>query len=100
MPVGVLREHASGERRVALTPEVVASLIGRGMAVSVEAGAGEAAGFADDAYREAGAGIESERARLCSASDVLVAVQRPAAADIRRASPETSHCTGCRLIMP
>src|SRR5437764_1495472 len=56
MRLGIPKETAPGERRVALVPETVGRL-GDGTQVIVEAGAGEAAGFADDAYREAGAEI-------------------------------------------
>ena len=53
MRVGVPKETAQDERRVALVPEAVARL--SGFEVVVEPGAGTAAGFTDEAYREAGA---------------------------------------------
>ena len=56
MRVGIPREIAAGERRVALVPETIGRL-GDGIDVVVEAGAGDEAGFADEAYREAGATI-------------------------------------------
>lgn len=55
MRIGVPKETAPGERRVALVPEIVAKLAASGIDVVVEAGAGEAASFTDDAYRDAGA---------------------------------------------
>ena len=55
MKVGVPKETAAGERRVALVPELVAKL--EGIEVVVEQGAGEAASFTDDAFTEAGASI-------------------------------------------
>ncbi len=55
MRVGVPRETAVGERRVALIPEIVAKLVASGIEVVVEPGAGEGASFSDDAFREAGA---------------------------------------------
>ena len=55
MRVGVPKETASGERRVALVPEVVRKLSGGGHAVVVEAGAGEAAGIPDALFEDAGA---------------------------------------------
>ncbi len=55
MRVGIPRETAVGERRVALIPEIVAKLVATGIEVVVEPGAGEAASFSDDAFREAGA---------------------------------------------
>jgi len=57
MRIAVPRETASGERRVALVPEVVSKLAGGGFEIAIERGAGEAAGFSDDAYTEAGAQI-------------------------------------------
>jgi NAD(P) transhydrogenase subunit alpha len=57
MRVGVPKETAPGERRVALVPEIVSRLSSTGFEVTVEAGAGEAAAFGDDAFREAGAAV-------------------------------------------
>ena len=57
MRIGVPRETAAGERRVALVPELVAKLRESGIDVVVEPSAGEAASFTDDAYREAGADL-------------------------------------------
>lgn len=74
--VGVLREGA-GEHRVGLVPEVVETLVTRGLQVRVEAGAGAHAFFADDAYTAAGAEVTSRTA--ASASDVVLSVNRPAA---------------------
>ena len=57
MQVVVPRETAPGERRVALVPEVVSKLAAGGFEIAVQRGAGEAAGFPDDAYTAAGARI-------------------------------------------
>ena len=59
MPVtiGIARETAPGERRVALTPETCTKFIKAGAQVRVERGAGAAAGMTDDAYAQAGAQI-------------------------------------------
>ncbi|MDS1113504.1 Re/Si-specific NAD(P)(+) transhydrogenase subunit alpha [Gordonia westfalica] len=57
MTVGVVRETAPGERRVALVPKVVASLVGKDVPVVVESGAGLGALIPDEAYTEAGATI-------------------------------------------
>jgi NAD(P) transhydrogenase subunit alpha len=54
--VGIPKETAAGERRVALVPETIGRL-GDGIDVIIEPGAGDAASFSDDAYREAGATI-------------------------------------------
>ena len=57
MRIAVPKEITPRETRVALVPETVARLVKAGQEVVVEAGAGEAAGFTDDAYRQAGASI-------------------------------------------
>ncbi|MFN5192801.1 MAG: NAD(P) transhydrogenase subunit alpha [Cyanobacteriota bacterium] len=51
----VPKESRQGERRVAATPESVRRLLAKGLAVDLEAGAGDTAGFQDDDYRAAGA---------------------------------------------
>src|SRR5690349_6583733 len=73
MRIGVPRETAPGERRVALVPEVVGKLVPAGFEVVVEGGAGEAASFPDGAYEEAGARIAEDWAD----ADAVVKVQRP-----------------------
>ena len=55
MRVGIARERRTGERRVAATPETVRQLVGLGLEVHVEAGAGEASGHSDTSYADAGA---------------------------------------------
>ena len=75
MKVAVVKETAPGERRVALVPEAVAKLIGAGLEVLVETGAGDGAWFPDGAYAEAGAAIVS-RSGL-AAADVILTVTRP-----------------------
>jgi NAD(P) transhydrogenase subunit alpha len=79
MRVGVVRETAPGERRVALVPEAVTKLVAAGFDVVVEPGAGESASFLDDAYREAGASLGSPWE-----ADVLVKVRKPDEAEIAR----------------
>jgi NAD(P) transhydrogenase subunit alpha len=53
MIVGVLKEPISGEKRVAATPESVKQLVGKGLKVTVQKGAGVLAGYADDDYKAA-----------------------------------------------
>ncbi|ROR92798.1 NAD(P) transhydrogenase subunit alpha [Nocardioides aurantiacus] len=57
MRIAVVRETRPGETRVALVPDLVPKLTALGHEVGVEPGAGEAAGFADELYAEAGAGL-------------------------------------------
>jgi NAD(P) transhydrogenase subunit alpha len=79
MLVGVPRESEKGERRVALVPELVAKLRKAGLEVAVRPGAGEAAGFPDAAYAEAGASVTADG---IAASDIWLRVQPPTLADI------------------
>jgi NAD(P) transhydrogenase subunit alpha len=79
--VGVPRETERGERRVALVPDTVRRLADDGVETLVEAGAGEAAGFTDDAYAEAGARVVSA-AELYAESELVARVRRPSAAEI------------------
>ena len=72
MRVGVVRETAPGERRVALVPETAGKLAAAGFDVVVEAGAGAAASFPDDAYVAAGASLGSPWD-----ADLVAAVRRP-----------------------
>ncbi|NUT70529.1 Re/Si-specific NAD(P)(+) transhydrogenase subunit alpha [Pseudarthrobacter sp. C4D7] len=57
MQLGIPRERREGERRVAATPDTVRQLMGMGLEVLVETGAGDGAGHADAAYRAAGAAV-------------------------------------------
>ncbi len=78
MKIAVPREIREGERRVALVPESCARLVKAGIAVTVECGAGEAAFFPDDAYREAGAGMVTGAPELLGGADLVLKVLPPA----------------------
>ncbi len=80
--IGVPKETAAGEKRVATVPEVVEKLIKLGFRVAVESGAGDAANFSDDVYRAAGAEIVAGAAQLWSASDIVFKVRGPSAEEI------------------
>ena len=57
MKIGVPKETAEGERRVALVPDVVKALTAKEIEVAVEAGAGEGASHPDSEYTDAGAKV-------------------------------------------
>jgi NAD(P) transhydrogenase subunit alpha len=78
MRLGIPKETSSGERRVALVPETVVRL-GDGIDVIVEAGAGEAAGFPDASYAEAGAQLGDPWS-----ADVVAKVATPTADEVAR----------------
>jgi len=79
MKVGVPKETAPGERRVALVPQIVAKLTQAGFDVVVEPGAGEAAAFTDDSFREAGATLGDPWD-----ADLIAKVRKPSADEADR----------------
>jgi NAD(P) transhydrogenase subunit alpha len=85
MLIGVPREIASGERRVALVPEVVSQLTRAGHRVVVERGAGIRAGFTDEAYRAAGCDLADSAEEIYSTAQMILKVQRPGRAEVGEA---------------
>ena len=81
MKVGVARETAADERRVALVPEVLGKLTAAGLEILVEAGAGAGASIPDSAYVEAGATIVKTD-DLYAQSDVVLRVQKPSDSEV------------------
>ena len=81
MRVGVPKEMAASERRVALVPDAAARLVKGGAEVVIERGAGTAASCPDEAYTAAGASI-ADRAAVLGQADVVLQVQAPTSADI------------------
>ncbi|MBS0296645.1 MAG: Re/Si-specific NAD(P)(+) transhydrogenase subunit alpha [Proteobacteria bacterium] len=80
--IAVIKERRAGETRVAATPDSVKKLIGLGAQVLVEAGAGEAAAYTDQTYKEAGAEIVSTAKAALGKADVVFKVRAPEAAEI------------------
>jgi NAD(P) transhydrogenase subunit alpha len=77
--LGVARERADGERRLALTPETCKKLAAAGARVRVERGAGAGIGVADEAFAEAGAQIVDDARAALAEADVVLCVQPPPA---------------------
>ncbi|HUL10727.1 MAG TPA: Re/Si-specific NAD(P)(+) transhydrogenase subunit alpha [Methylococcaceae bacterium] len=77
MKIGVPKEIHTGEKRVATTPEVAEKLQKLGFSVAVEKGAGEAANFSDETYREAGVEIIEDADSLWASSDIILKVRAP-----------------------
>ncbi len=84
MIVGIPREIAPGERRVALAPDSIRQLSDTGLEFVLEAGAGQAAGFEDSAYTELGARVEASAEAVLGA-DLVLKVQPP------RERPDGGH---------
>jgi NAD(P) transhydrogenase subunit alpha len=78
--IGVPKETAQGEARVALVPESVPKLTALGLEVAVERGAGHAAAFTDEAYESAGATLVDN----AFDADVVVKVARPSADEVSK----------------
>jgi NAD(P) transhydrogenase subunit alpha len=80
MKIGVPKERRPDESRVAASPDTVKRLVGRGIDVLVEAGAGAGARFADQAFASSGAQVVDDPAALHRDADILLKVRRPLAA--------------------
>ncbi|MEW8027230.1 MAG: Re/Si-specific NAD(P)(+) transhydrogenase subunit alpha [Candidatus Thiodiazotropha sp.] len=98
MKIGLLKETAVGERRVALSPEIVKKLINKGFTIKVTSGAGENADFNDEQYRQAGAEIVSPEEAM--SADILVRVRKPSAseaAELPKGSILIAHIESCEI---
>ena len=82
MRIAVLRETAPGEARVALVPDVVQRLAKAGHQISIESGAGLAAGFTDAEYEKSAARMHASRAEALTGAELVARVRRPTPAEI------------------
>jgi len=81
MKIAILRERRPHETRVAATPETVKKLKALGAEITIEAGAGVAAAYTDQAYLDAGANIVPDAATAAAAADIVFKIQRPMSAE-------------------
>lgn len=86
MKIAVVKEQATGEKRVAATPETVKKFIGLGANIAVEAGAGLTASIADADYAAAGAAV-ADRAATLAGADIVLGVQGPAVESLPGVKP-------------
>jgi NAD(P) transhydrogenase subunit alpha len=93
MLIGVPKETIAGELRAPLVPASVKKLVKLGLEVAVEASMGEAAGFADAAYVEAGARIEADRAALLGAADLVLRIRKPSDEDVALLKAGAMHAS-------
>ncbi|MBA4210201.1 MAG: NAD(P)(+) transhydrogenase (Re/Si-specific) subunit alpha, partial [Parvibaculum sp.] len=82
MKLAILKERLEGETRVAASPETVKKLSALGLSVTVEAGAGAHASFADQLYSEAGATIAQGAAETLKDADIVFKVRAPSDEEI------------------
>jgi len=84
MKIGIPKETAPSERRVALIPETVKKLAAKKIETVIETGAGMASSFSDEEYKTAGAAIASSLEDLVSKSDAIVKIVRPSDAEFAK----------------
>jgi NAD(P) transhydrogenase subunit alpha len=82
MKIAILKERRAGESRVAASPESVKKLLGLGLDVVVEKGAGVEAAAPDEAYSALGATIAKDAKTACQGAAVVLKVQRPEAKEL------------------
>ena len=83
MQIGIIKETAAGETRVAATPETVKKMAAiPGIAVVIEAGAGVASSLLDAAYAAAGATVVTSAMEVLASSDIVFKVRGPNAAEL------------------
>jgi NAD(P) transhydrogenase subunit alpha len=82
MKIGVPKETKERETRVALTPEVVKSLVSKGYQISIETGAGTGSSFPDEMYLGAGAEVVNDAKSVYTGADVVLKVNAPSSTEI------------------
>ncbi|CAN5484509.1 Re/Si-specific NAD(P)(+) transhydrogenase subunit alpha [soil metagenome] len=80
--IGVCKETAKNEKRIAITPEGVKKLAGNGVKVTIESKAGIESSYSNQDYIEAGAAIAETRDEILATCDILLAVQAPEVSDL------------------
>ncbi len=86
--IGTPKELYEGEARVGMTPDSAQALQKLGYDCVIEAGAGKAAGFSDDAYRAAGVTVVDSAEALYTGSDIIAKVRPPETSEIDRLSSD------------
>jgi NAD(P) transhydrogenase subunit alpha len=100
MKIAVLKERRPNETRVAASPETVKKMVGMGLDLVVESGAGDASSFSDDAYKQAGASIAKDAKAAASGADIVIKVLRPMIAsegDDELSALSSGQCLICSM---
>ncbi|MGB9628619.1 MAG: alanine dehydrogenase, partial [Thermodesulfobacteriota bacterium] len=87
MIIGVPKEVKEGEKRVAITPQGVDTLVFHRHQVLVQEGAGEGSGFSDQEYRRVGATIVPKAKDIWADADMIVKVKEPLSQEIKWMKP-------------
>ena len=91
MLLGIPKELASGENRVAIIPSDAKKLVRAGAAVQIEAGLGLGSGFSDQEYVDAGATVVADRNAVLSSADVVLRISKPSIEEIKRLKAGCIH---------
>ena len=91
MLIGVPKETWPGELRAALVPQNAKKLVSNGFEVIVETGLGDASGYTDALYDEAGAKIETDRQALLERSDIVFRVRKPDVEEVAHLKSGSVH---------
>jgi len=84
MKIGVPKEILEDEKRVALTPETAGRIQKLGYSLQIESGAGLAANFSDQVYKDAGVDVLPNADAVWSGSDIVMKVQGPTEAEAKK----------------
>lgn len=91
MQIGVPKENWPGEHRCAISPQTAQKLVKAGWDLVVEAGTGEASGFTDENYSDAGATINADHGAVIGSADVILRVRKPAPEEIAQFKKGAVH---------
>lgn len=91
MLIGIPKELAAGENRVAIIPADAKKLIRAGAEIQIEAGLGLGSGFSDEEYKEAGATIADSRDNVLGAADIVLRISKPTPDEIGRLKKGAIH---------
>lgn len=92
MRIGIIKETALSEPRVAATPETVKKLVAAGQQLIIERGAGRASSILDDDYAQAGAELLDDSSSVLRQAQILLKVQAPSADELAQLNP------GCAVL--
>ena len=91
MRLAIPREIHPGEDRASVTPETVKKLVRLGADIAIESGAGKGAGHTDEAFKEAGATIETDRDALLASGDMVLRLRKPELSEVAKLKPGCIH---------
>ena len=91
MLLGIPKELASGENRVAIIPSDAKKLVRAGAVVQIEAGMGLGSGYSDAEYVDAGASVVEDRAAIFAAADIVLRISKPTLEEIKQLKAGSIH---------